>query len=528
MNYTLKMFYEEAGLSPSPEWADEIQIVLYDNDGNRAKPRWTQVEGLALAFKYDNLRSALFDEPGTGKTLVAQAYLIWNAWAGSKGIALMPPILTSQFINSFCRTFVGITNHIHIESWEGTPKQRDKIYDRWRAGGFPHIVVMTYDMLRLEWAVFKAEYMVCVADEARCLRGLDSKTVIGLRRWLGEQQQGTVYDKGLLVMQGTPSNKDLTDLYGYIKTLTPDVYTNREHFNGRHVNFTQIRIPYAKPNGQIAHRTQAKIESFKRTEILRQNLYLQARRVEKRQVMDLKEMSVIRREFDLSPEHKKLYRQLVDERMLEFEDGAMLDITESGQVRHTCMKAVGHTDTLRLETPSRLYDMLDEVIADLGLHDHKLAVGCHYQDTVRYLAKRYAAYHPALIYGPSDSTKEKDRFIQDPKCRLIIMNYSAGGVGIDGLQHVCWNAVAVEPTTVDGLFEQWKSRLHRGGQRNPVTIYLLVATGTIFVKTVADMTRNHRLNKSVVSVREMRDELLGETPVKPLADDEVDTLMKSC
>ena len=526
MNYTLKQFYEEAGLDPIPPWAGEIQVVLKNGEGVRCLPRWAQISGLSLAFEFDNMRSGLFDEMGTGKTAVMQAWFIWHAWAGSPGVAVMPPILVSQFVRSFLRTFPGITNYLHIEEYTGGTKKRDKIVDRWKNGRPPDIAVCTYDMFRLEWAVFGKmfDYRVLGLDEATVLRDPNSKTCIAIRRFMGPK----VGDKAALVMNGTPANNDLTDLFGYIDFITPGAYVNRLHFDKRHVNYKSINVTFrSNKTGEIGTRKQSMIHSFKNTESLMKNLYKQARRVEKHEVMDLKDLDIIEREVELSDEHLKMYRQLVTEKLLMFDDGSMLDITASTSIRHTCMKAVAHAETLRLETPSRMYDMVDQIMAQLGMNVNKIALGCHYKSTVRYLAHRYAKYQPALVYGDFDGSKEKDRFISDPKCRVIIMNYQSGGAGIDGLQSVCHTAVSVEPTTVPGQLEQWMSRFHRSGQANIVTIYVLSVLGTIYTKLIRDRKKKHFSNESVVSKRGLEAELFGEDgDVDGLSEEEVDSLLK--
>lgn len=353
------------------------------------------------------------------------------------------------------------------------------------------------------------------------LRDPNSKTCLAIRKFMGP----TVGDKAALVMNGTPANNNLTDLFGYIDFITPGVYTNRMHFDKRHVVYQDINVSFrSSKTGEIGSRKQTMIHSFKNTDSLMRNLYKQARRVEKHEVMDLKVLDIIEREVELSAEHLKVYKQLVEEKLLMFEDGSMLDITTSTAVRHTCMRAVAHTASLQLEAPSRLYDMVDQIMDQLGMNVNKIALGCHYKETVRYLAQRYAKYEPALVYGDSNGDKEKDRFISDPKCRVIIMNYQSGGAGIDGLQGVCHTAVAVEPTTVPGQLEQWMSRFHRSGQENVVSIYMLLVLGTVYMKTIHERKKKQYSNESVVSKRSLEAELFGEEG-NNLSEEEVDNLL---
>lgn len=95
------------------------------------------------------------------------------------------------------------------------------------------------------------------------------------------------------------------------------------------------------------------------------------------------------------------------------------------------------------------------------------------------------------------SAKEKDRaidkFITDPTCRLITMNPRAGGVGVDGLQHVCTDVLYVEPPIAVMHWTQSLSRIHREGQTQPVTVRMLMALGTIQEHLVASLTEKEDL-----------------------------------
>lgn len=51
MIYSLRNYYEEAGISPVPEWAGDVTLQFYDKDTggmSPGRPRWHQVTGLSL------------------------------------------------------------------------------------------------------------------------------------------------------------------------------------------------------------------------------------------------------------------------------------------------------------------------------------------------------------------------------------------------------------------------------------------------------------------------------------------------
>jgi SWI/SNF-related matrix-associated actin-dependent regulator 1 of chromatin subfamily A len=79
----------------------------------------------------------------------------------------------------------------------------------------------------------------------------------------------------------------------------------------------------------------------------------------------------------------------------------------------------------------------------------------------------------------ADRERAKNAFRTDPKIHVFVGNIQSAGEGIDGLQDVCSNMAYAEVSGVPGRMMQSEDRLHRGGQRNSVSINYLLAPGTI-------------------------------------------------
>lgn len=113
---------------------------------------------------------------------------------------------------------------------------------------------------------------------------------------------------------------------------------------------------------------------------------------------------------------------------------------------------------------------------------NKLLLFAWHRDVVDLLVESLKKYHPVKIYGGiSVAAREeaKTTFIQDDRCRIMIANIQAGGVGIDGLQKVCNYVAFAEFSHTPLDHRQAEDRLHRGGQDLPVTSYYLIAPGTV-------------------------------------------------
>ncbi len=509
MSYTLADYYFEAGISPSPPWARGIEL-RNSRTGEPMRPRWHQITGLKLAFQFPNNRAALYDDMGTGKTLIAQAYAIWCAWAGNKVLCLMPPVLCDQFMRSLVKTFPGIQHQLRLGLYRGDTKRRNQLVGKWYPNNIPDILCTSFTMFRQEFTLFdtmlKSE--VLVIDEAKPLTGTESQIRDAIDLFMGPEGE-----KAALIMTGSPMYKDITDYYGLIRFVTPQIYPSRMAFDRQHVKYAQITTRGKNRKGALVDRPIQIIDSVHDLAGVHENLYKQARRVDKKEVLELKPVEEITREFNLEGEHKRLYKKLVAEKLLIFPDGSMVDITMSASVRATCMRAVSDPKTyFQLEEDSAWALAMDELIEEINLTKNKVVIFAYYRRTIELIAARYKDYKPVVIYGGSNANKSKETFINDKKCRLLVANYESGGVGLDGLQEVCSTMISAEPITLPGLYKQARDRIWRSGQKEAVMLYNLVALGTIYVKTVREMLNREaqNLQASSVSKDELESELLGK------------------
>lgn len=502
--YTLKKLFEEALVEQIPEWFGEIEIVdpspIPDPE---FKPRWHQITGLNLGMSND--RAALYDDMGTGKALIAQAWAIWHAAMGNRCICLMPPVLLSQFASNLVRTFKGVSKYLNVGVYRAPTKEKRValLQDIMIGDNRPDILLMSYQIFGKEAALVSHLYSALVADEAQ-LGNEETKNNWEINNFMGAEGE-----KAALVLNGTPAGKDLTKLYGFIQFTSPGTYRSRLHFNTLHVDFASAPVRIGQDsNGEDKMRDVEIIKSYRNLELLYANLFKRARRVEKKDVLELKDKNLIPFEVELSDKHYGLYKKFVTEMLLEFEDGSILNGTSSSSIRSNAMQAVVHPEILGCKERSAIFAAIDQLL-EQALPLSKVVLFCHYRKTVEALAEEYKKLNPALIYGGSNSEKGRTKFLEDPSCRILIANYRSGGVGLN-LQSVCSNIIAVEPTGVPGEFDQATDRIHRSGQRFVCNIYMLIAKGTAYVKTSKEMFKRKRIIGEVVKTSSFRKELLGE------------------
>ncbi len=121
---------------------------------------------------------------------------------------------------------------------------------------------------------------------------------------------------------------------------------------------------------------------------------------------------------------------------------------------------------------ARLEDLIDSA-------DGKVVISHEYTQSgqliVDMLGRRKIDYE-WLYGGTRDPRACLRRFLDDPKCRVFVMNSAAGGTGVDGLQKVSRYMLIYESPSGPTIRKQLVKRIHRPGQTERTFVYDLVST----------------------------------------------------
>lgn len=99
----------------------------------------------------------------------------------------------------------------------------------------------------------------------------------------------------------------------------------------------------------------------------------------------------------------------------------------------------------------------------------KIVVCYDYTETGRMIVERLKAEGHVVEWlygGTKDRSGLRQRFMTDPKCRVLVMNSVAGGTGNDGLQKVAKYMSFYESPTNPITRRQTEKRIHRPGQEH--------------------------------------------------------------
>lgn len=432
-------------------------------------------------------RSALYFEPGLGKTATSTVCALLHMIQGADStIVLMPPIIISTWRRWLSKVKRMDGTPLKVLAYQGAPAERKRMH------------LNGHEFVLMSMQIFKRDYeRICAElggfklhvtlDEGQCIKDVGTQNYKLYRDFVETQSHQ--------ILTGTPLNTPL-DAYAYIKLKTPTVYMNLAQFTRIHVLETDF---FDNPT------------KFQNLDLLSENLLIYADRKTKEEVLpDLPACTIALVEYALAPAHLKLYRKLVDEQLLKLPDNSKLDFTESSALYHAMNQVpmqwhyFGQDDGLK----SSGYDLIDQILEELG--DKKLVIFANYRRTNAEIQRRYGCPGVWGEVTAKDKQRALDKFIDDDKCRLVTMAPTAGGVGVDGLQHVCADVLYVEPPVSVSQLTQSLSRVHRDGQKLPVTVRLALAEGTVQKHMATRLAeRENLVNPVQMSKAVLRDILLG-------------------
>ena len=425
--------------SEDPVTAQRRDIESFDLDSTRdivPGLRSYQVDFLKFAAMR-NGRVALGDGMGTGKTLQSLAWIAYNRSFPALIVVNAPTKL--QWEKEFRRWLSLVPGCPHrVQILYGTRTRKlDKSCS----------YIVNWDILTYWQDELAATGFEClIGDEAQAIGNPESKRALAFRHLAAVIPE-------CIVMSGTPARSRPAQFWTMVSCVDPKMFPTYKGYLWRYT------CPKATPWG-------VQFEGARNVKELHAKLVSVMLRRTKDDVMkDLppKTLDVVPLEADAAE-------------MAEYnsEEAGIADL--QGIAAREKL-----TNLTRTAYAVKEKSLLNWVRCFME-SDEKLLLFAWHRDVVDKLFEELKEYNPAKIYGGvtlQQRESEKEKFIQDDSCRIMICNIQSGGTGVDGFQKVCCNVAFAEFASTSTDMEQAEDRLHRGGQERPVSVYYLIATGTI-------------------------------------------------
>lgn len=461
-------------LEPVGFWIDDA--VKAQANGKTPKPRRKLPDALyeyqkdGVRFLYGaNGRAIVADDMGLGKT--AEALVLVNEFS-QKVLVVAPANVMFKWATK------------EVPMW-AKGKSVQVITNGKQELENSDITIISYRLMVIKYEELKIiPFDTIIFDEAHALKNYKAQQT----RVSKSLVKGVPH---LLFLSGTPFMNRRMELFPLLNMIDPKAWSNAIEFGVR----------YAGGIFEHGHWVRPPVESTNTAELKERLSSIMLRRTKKEVAKELPELT--RSFIPIEIENRRAYAKEVQD-------------TRARARNHT---RITSATALTLMTKLRQLVGAAKVAPALDLAEDILETGnqvvlfAHHKDVVSSLVAGLKARMVARVGIISGDTPAKERqrlvdlFLQDNFQVMIVT--LAGAEGID--LYTASNIIFVEREWNAAKEEQIESRLHRNGQKNPVTAYYLVAKGTID-EDMNDLVQSKRTEFGLVVdtdvIREVFEELI--------------------
>lgn len=430
-------------------------------------------------------------EMGCGKTLttIAVAGALYNLGKIDRVLVVAP--------TSVCSVWPHDLNQFATFPWEarvllGDKKKRLKALNELENWPFKalRIAVINYESTHRDGifealVAYKPDLIVC--DESQRIKNPSAAQSKALHK-LGDAAPFR------MILSGTPVQNNAVDLYSQYRFLDPAVYG---------ANFYAFKNRYCIMGGYGQHQ----IVGYRNMDELVEKEHSVAYRVTKEECLDLPQQTFINRYVQFTDAEQAIYEQLRKSSFLELETGENVTATTILTMYLRLMQLTGgfltadestrpkQVNTAKLDA---LADIVDDYVVDAG---KKLVIFARFRAEIAAIENllRLRKIQYGSIYGDvpmEERGKIVDDFQTNPDTKVFVAQIQTAGLGIT--LHAASTAVFYSYDYNYANYAQALARIHRIGQRLPVTYIHLVVDDSIDEKILAALENKEDMAKTVV------------------------------
>lgn len=430
-------------------------------------------------------------EMGCGKTLttIAVAGALYNLGKIDRVLVVAP--------TSVCSVWPHDLNQFAAFPWEarvllGDKKKRLKALNELKNWPFKalRIAVINYESTHRDGifealAAYRPDLIVC--DESQRIKNPSAAQSKALHK-LGDAAPFR------MILSGTPVQNNAVDLYSQYRFLDPAVYG---------ANFYAFKNRYCIMGGYGQHQ----IVGYRNMDELVEKEHSVAYRVTKEECLDLPQQTFINRYVQFTDAEQAIYEQLRKSSFLELETGENVTATTILTMYLRLMQLTGgfltadestrpkQVNTAKLDA---LADIVDDYVVDAG---KKLVIFARFRAEIAAIENllRLRKIQYGSIYGDVPM-EERGKIVEDfqtnQDTKVFVAQIQTAGLGIT--LHAASTAVFYSYDYNYANYAQALARIHRIGQRLPVTYIHLVVDGSIDEKILAALENKEDMAKTVV------------------------------
>lgn len=451
------------------EVPDQLKNIL--RNYQKVGYRW-----LCMLQEY-HLGGILADDMGLGKTLQVITLLLAKQGQGTT-LVITPASLVYNWESEFQR----FAPTLKIGVVSGNPAERKEVIDDYSAYD---VLISSYDLVKRDISCYEGkQFYYEIIDEAQYIKNqstLVAKSVKAI--------QGTYK----LALTGTPIENRLSELWSIFDYLMPGFLYGYEQFR------KEMEVPIVKDGDpQLTARLKKLVAPFILRRLKRDVLKELPEKIEKVTFakMDMEQeklytayVSKVKEEMETQPEGEfaknklKILAELTRLRQICCDPSLVYENYKGGSAKlETCMELVGNARD----------------------GDHKVLLFSQFTSVLSIISNRLKeegiSYYEITGATPKMKRLQLVEAFNEDDTSVFLISLKAGGTGLnltsaDVVIHYdpWWNIAAQNQAT---------DRAHRIGQANVVTVFQLIAKGTIEEKIIKMQEAKKKLADQIISGEE--------------------------
>ena len=398
-----------------------------------------------LSLRKNGFGGCLADDMGLGKTLQVISYFSDKSQLGTNALIVVPKTLIENWNREFKKFAPDISTYVY----HGIGRNlADALNCR--------VIITTYGTLLNDIELInECNFDHLIIDEAQNIKNSRSKAYRAVK---------AVRAKTRIIMTGTPLENNIQEYWGLMKIANPTELSYKMIMNG--LSEEQI------------------IEKVKR---LTSPFLL--RRFKKDVIDDLpeKEEQIVYCSFD--DDQRKLYNKLLESIKYEIDRKAdRYEIKSNSIILSGLMylqEVCCHPRLIPKEYNSEMcfesakLDQLLLMVDELYAAGHKIVIFSRFTRMLEIINKEFIKRHFNIFYLDG-STKDRQSVVDDFEESdegVFLISLKAGGVGLNLIS--ADTAILYDPWWNPAVEKQAEDRIYRIGQKKKVTVFKLIAAGTI-------------------------------------------------
>lgn len=438
-------------------------------DGLKTELRDYQLDGYRWMTRLSHwgAGACLADDMGLGKTIQTIAFLLYKASEGPSLVIAPASVLMNwqKEINRFAPSLNPVVFNDSDDRASTLESAAD--YD---------VILTTYGLLAKEHeALSKRKWNVACLDEAHTIKNKETKMSDAAMSLQAESR---------IILTGTPVQNYLGELWNLFQFINPGLLGTFEQFS------TKFIIPIEQLN-----------DNERKSQLKRIIQPFMLRRTKAEVIEELPEKTEITRLIDLTPAESVVYETMREDAKSKLETEGRVNVNALAAItllrEAACAMPIVRKNWK--EEPSKITALTD-LVGEIISGGNSVLIFSQFTGFLDIVSKTLKANNVSHLYlNGSTPLKRRQEMVNDfqhGKVQVFLISLKAGGLGLNltGANYV----IHLDPWWNPAIEQQATDRAYRIGQEQNVTVYHLIAKGTIEEKILRLHKKKQNLAESIL------------------------------